>query len=124
MRRCLLAVCVLAALGVPAAALARVGVGGAAKDPLVHAALGRQAPRQCATAYISSIDRSWAAVFIKPAKGWGQRCKAFHQGWVALRHRHGSWQVQQKGAQDACVVVHVPAAIRRDLQIPCFPLVP
>jgi hypothetical protein len=124
MRRCLLAVCVLGALAVPAVALARVGVSGAAKVPLVHAALGAQAPRQCASAYISNVNRAWAAVFVKPAKGWGQRCKAYHQGWVALRHSHGRWRVQQKGAQDACVVVHVPVAIRRDLQIPCFPLIP
>jgi hypothetical protein len=124
MRRCLLGVCILTALAVPGAALARVGVRSAAKVSLVHAALGGQAPRQCATTYISSVDHSWAAVFVKPAKGWGVRCKAFRKGWVALRHTHGSWRVQQKGAQDACVAVHVPVAIRRDLQIPCFALLP
>jgi hypothetical protein len=124
MKRGLLILCALAALAVPAAALARIGVIGAAKAPLVHAALGAQAPRQCAAVYVSSLNRTWAAVFVKPAKGWGARCKGLQQGWVALHRTHARWRLVQRGANDACVVVHVPAAIRKDLQIPCYPLLP
>jgi hypothetical protein len=97
---------------------------GAAKDPLVHAALGAQAPRQCAAVYVSNVNRFWAAVFVKPAKGWGARCKGLQQRWVALHHSHGRWHVFQRGANEACVVVRVPVAIRKDLQIPCYPLLP
>ena len=124
MRRCLLIVCVVTGLAAPAAALARTGVSGAAKGPLVHVALGAQAPRQCGAVYISSVDRLWAAVFLKPARGWGSRCKGLQQGWVALHHTHGRWRVFQRGANEACVVIHVPMAIRKDLQIPCYPLLP
>jgi hypothetical protein len=123
MRRFLLAICVVG-LAVPAVAVARVGVSGAAKDPLVHAALGAGVPRQCAAVYISSVNKFWAAVFYKPAKGWANRCKPVQGGWVALHHLHGRWHVNQRGASDACVVVHVPVAIRKDLQIPCYALVP
>jgi hypothetical protein len=119
-----LAICVVAGLVAPAAALARVGVSGAAKDPLVHAALGAHVPRQCAAVYISSVDKFWAAVFVRPAKGWSARCKSIQPGWIALHHARGRWRVRQRGAGDACVVVHVPAAIRRDLKIPCYPLLP
>jgi hypothetical protein len=112
-------------LAVPAAALARRGVDGAAKDPLVHAALGARAPRQCASVYISSVDRFWAAVFFNPASGWGPRCKSFHKaGWTVLHHTRGRWRIYQAGGGDACIAVHVPAAIRRDLQVPCYPLLP
>jgi hypothetical protein len=97
---------------------------GAAKDPLVHAALGAQAPRQCAAVYVSNVNRFWAAVFVKPAKGWGARCKGLQKGWAALHHSHGRWHVFQRGANEACVVVRVPVAIRKDLQIPCYPLLP
>jgi len=125
MRRGLLLLCALAVLAAPAAALARIGVSGAAKAPLVHAALGARAARQCAAVYISSVNRLWAAVFFKPAKGWGARCKAYRQpAWTALHHTHGRWRVNQSGSGDACVAVHVPAAIRKDLQIPCYPLLP
>ena len=125
MKRCLPAICVLAVLAAPTAALARVGVSGAAKDPLVHAALGAQAPRQCTAVYISSVDKFWAAVFYKPAKGWGSRCKAFRQvAWTALHHTRGRWRVNQAGSSEACVALHVPVAIRRDLRIPCYPLLP
>ena len=48
MKRVLLILGVVALLGVPAAALARVAVSGAAKAPLVHTALGAATPRQCA----------------------------------------------------------------------------
>jgi len=124
-RRCLPIVCAVAGLAVPAAALARVGVSGADKAPLVHAALGAQAPRQCAAVYISSVNQLWAAVFLKPAKGWGARCKAFqHPAWTALHHTNGRWRINQSGDSDACVAVHVPVAIRRDLRIPCYPLLP
>jgi hypothetical protein len=115
----------LALLAVPAAALARVGVSGTAKDPLVHAAMGAQAPRQCAAVYISSVDKLWAVVFFKPAKGWGSRCKAYrHPFWTALHHVHGRWHVNQSADSAACAVVHVPVAIRRDLRIQCYPLLP
>lgn len=125
MRRCLLVLCAVTALAAPAAALARVAVSGAAKNPLVVAALGAQAPRQCAAVYISSVDKLWGAVFFKPAKGWGSRCQAFHHAaWTALHHTHGRWRINQSGSSDACVAVHVPAAIRRDLEIPCYPLLP
>jgi hypothetical protein len=125
MRRCLLVLCAVMALAAPAAALARVGVSGAAKDPLVHAALGAQAPRQCASVYLSSVNKLWGAVFFKPANGWGARCKAFHKvAWTALHHTRGQWRIDQTGDSDACVAVHVPVAIRRDLQIPCYPLLP
>jgi hypothetical protein len=125
MRRWLLALCAVTALAAPTVALARVGVSGAGKDPLIHAALGAQAPRQCGAAYISSVNKLWAAVFFKPAKGWGSRCKAFrHPAWTALHHARGQWRIKQSGDSDACVVVHVPVAIRRDLKIPCFPLLP
>jgi hypothetical protein len=125
MRRFLLALSAVAVLGVPATALARVGVSGAAKDPLVHAALGAGAARQCGAVYTSSVDRSWAAVFYKPAKGWATRCKPFGQkAWTALRHSHGRWRSFQSGQSDACVAVHVPVAIRKDLRIPCYPLLP
>jgi hypothetical protein len=123
-RRVLLVLCAVTALAVPAAALARVAVSGAAKDPLVHAALGAAAPRQCTAVYISGVDKFWGAVFYKPAKGWGSRCRSVQRGWVALHHTRGRWRVDQKGANEACVLVHAPAAIRRDLQIPCYPLLP
>lgn len=125
MRRAALIACVLAGLAVPAAALARVGVSGAAKAPLVHVALGAAVPRQCAAVYRSTLDSSWAAVFFKPAKGWGARCKGgHHAAWTALHHAQGHWRVNQSGDSDACVAVHVPVAIRKDLKIPCYPLLP
>jgi hypothetical protein len=124
MKRFLSALCAVAVLGAPAAALARTAVSGAAKAPLVHAALGSAVPRQCAAVYVSSVNKLWAAVFVKPAKGWGARCKGLQQGWVALHHTHGRWRVFQRGANEACVVIHVPVAIRKDLQIPCYPLLP
>lgn len=125
MRRGLLVLCVVTGLAVPATALARVGVSGAAKDPLAHAALGATAPRQCAAVYISSVNKLWAAVFYKPARGWGSRCKPLRKAaWTALHHTNGRWRISQSGNSDACVAVHVPAAIRRDLQIPCYPLLP
>ncbi len=125
MRRCLLTVCVVVVLVAPAAALARVGVSGAAKDPLVHAALGATAPRQCAAVYISNVNKLWAAVFYKPAKGWGSRCQPLRKAaWTALHHTNGRWRLNQSGNSDACVAVHVPVTIRRDLRIPCYPLLP
>ena len=125
MKRCLLLLCAAAALTLPAVAAARVGVSGAAKDPLVHAALGAQAPRQCASVYISSVDKFWAAVFFKPATGWGRRCKAIKfKGWTALHHIKGHWHINQAAQSAACVAVHVPVRIRKDLQIPCYPLLP
>jgi hypothetical protein len=125
MRCFLLALGAVALLAAPAAAWARVGVSGPAKDPLVHAALGAGASRQCASVYTSSRDKTWAAVFFKPAKGWGTRCKAFrNKAWTALRHNHGRWRSFQSGQSDACVAVHVPVAIRKDLRIPCYPLLP
>jgi hypothetical protein len=125
MKRWLLAICAVTVLAAPTAALARVGVSGAGKDPLIHAALGATAPRQCAAVYISSVNKLWAAVFYRPAKGWGSRCKAFrHPAWTALHHARGQWRIDQSGNSDACVAVHVPATIRRDLRIPCYPLLP
>ena len=125
MKRCLLAIVVVAGLAAPTAALARVRVSGAAKDPLVHAALGATAPRQCAAVYISSVNKLWAAVFFKPARGWGSRCQSLRKvAWTALHHTRGHWRINQSGSSDACVAVHVPATIRRDLQIPCYPLLP
>ena len=125
MKRCLAMMCALIVLTVPAAAVARVAVSGAAKDPLVHAAMGARAPRQCAAAYTSSVNKLWAAVFFKPAKGWGSRCKPFRQpAWTALHHTGGRWRIDQRGDSDACVAVHVPVDIRRDLRIPCYPLIP
>ena len=125
MKRLLLTVIAAIVLALPAPALARRAVAGAAKDPLVHAALGAQAPRQCTAVYISSLDRFWGAVFYKPAKGWGSRCKPFNKvAWTALHHTGGRWRINQGGSSDACVAVHVPAAIRRDLGIPCYPLLP
>ena len=125
MKRVVLTLGAVALLTLPAAALARVSVSGAAKDPLVHAAMGAQAPRQCGAVYISTVNRFWAAVFFKPAKGWGSRCKAYqHPFWTALHHTRGRWRIDQGGQSDACVAVHVPVAIRRDLQIPCYPLLP
>ena len=78
----------------------------------------------CTGAYVSSLNRTWAAVFVKPAKGGGARCTGLQQGWVAVHHTRARWRVVQHGANDACVVVHVPAAIRTDLHIPCYPLLP
>lgn len=125
MKCCLLTLCAVAALTAPAAALARVGVSGAAKAPLVHAAMRARAPRQCAAVYISSVERSWAAVFFKPGKGWAARCRAFrHPAWTVLHHTHGHWRINQSGDSDACVAVHVPVAIRKDLRVPCYPLLP
>jgi hypothetical protein len=124
-KRVLLILVAVALLAVPAAAVARVGVSGAAKDPLVHAAIGATAPRQCAAVFTSSINRFWGAVFYRPAKGWGSRCKPFRKvAWTALHHTRGRWRIDQSGESDACVAVHVPVAIRRDLQIPCYPLLP
>jgi hypothetical protein len=125
MRRCLLMLSAVAVLALPAAALARVAVSGAGKAPLVHAALGAKAPRQCAAVYTSSLNNLWAAVFVKPAKGWSSRCKAFRQpAWTALHRSGGRWRIDQSGDSDACVAVHVPVNIRRDLRIPCYPLIP
>ena len=124
-KRVLLPLGAVALLALPAAAVARVGVSGAAKDPLVHAAMGATAPRQCAAVYISSVNRFWGAVFYKPAKGWGSRCKPFPRS----RGRRCTTPAGTGGStrvvtSDACVAVHVPVAIRRDLQIPCYPLLP
>lgn len=125
MKRCLWVLVAISLLAAPAAALARVGVSGAAKNPLVRTALGASAPRQCGAAYISSVDRAWAALFYKPAKGWGARCQPFRKNaWTALHHTRGRWRVFQSGDSDACVAVHVPVAIRKDLRIPCYPLLP
>jgi hypothetical protein len=125
MKRCLLVICLVVGLAAPAAALARVGVSGAAKDPLVHAALGAKAPRQCAAVYTSSVNKLWGAVFFKPARGWGSRCKAYqHPAWTALHRTQGHWRIDESGDSDACVAVHVPVQIRRDLRIPCYPLIP
>ncbi len=125
MKRLLLTLGAVVLLALPAAAVARVAVSGAAKDPVVHAALGAAAPRQCAAVYISSVNRFWGVVFFKPAKGWGSRCRPFHKtAWTALRHARGHWRIDESGDGDACVAVHVPVAIRRDLQIPCYPLLP
>jgi hypothetical protein len=125
MRRWLLVLCAVTVLAVPTVAFARVRVSGGAKAPLVHAALGAHAPRQCGAVYISSVNKLWAAVFFKPAQGWAARCQAFrHPAWTALHHAQGRWRIDQSGASDACVAVHVPAAIRRDLKIPCYPLLP
>jgi hypothetical protein len=123
--RLLLLCAALLALAVPATALARRGVAGAAKDPLVHAALGAHAPRQCAEVYISTVNRFWGAVFYRPARGWGARCKPYDKvAWTALRHTGGRWRINQRASGAACVAVHVPVAIRRDLEIPCYPLLP
>ena len=125
MKRVLLTLGAAALLALPAAAVARVGVSGAVKDPMVHAAMGATAPRQCAAVYISSVNRFWGAVFYKPAKGWGSRCQAVRKvAWTALHHTRGHWRINQSGDSDACVAVHVPVAIRRDLEIPCYPLLP
>jgi hypothetical protein len=125
MRRFLLALCAVTVLAAPTAAWARVAVSGGAKAPLVQAALGATAPRQCASVYISSVNRFWAAVFFKPAKGWASRCKPLRKvAWTALHHTSGHWRINQSGDSDACVAVHVPVAIRKDLQIPCYPLLP
>jgi hypothetical protein len=124
-KRLLLTLGALALLALPAAAVARVAIGGAAKDPVVHAALGAAAPRRCAAVYISSVNKFWSVVFFKPANGWGSRCRPFHKAaWTALHHTRGHWRIDQSGNGDACVAVHVPVAIRRDLQIPCYPLLP
>jgi hypothetical protein len=124
-KRLLLIIVGVLALALPAAAVARRGLVGAAKDPLVHAALGAQAPRQCTAVYISSVNRFWGAVFYRPAKGWGSRCKPYGKvAWTALHHTQGHWRINQSGSGYACVAVHVPAAIRRDLRIPCYPLLP
>jgi hypothetical protein len=125
MKRFLLALCGVAVLAAPAAALARTAVSGADKAPLIHAALGSAVPRQCASVYISSVDRAWAAVFFKPARGWSARCKGgHHAAWTALHHTQGRWRVNQSGDSDACVAVHVPVAVRKDLRITCYPLLP
>lgn len=125
MRRWLVIMCAVAGLAAPALAFARVGVSGAGKDPLVRPALGARAPRQCGSVYISTVNKLWGVVFFKPAPGWGSRCKAFHKAaWMALHHTGGRWRVNQSGTSDACVAVHVPVAIRRDLGIPCYPLLP
>ena len=115
----------MTALALPAAALARVGVSGAAKNPLVHAALGATAPRQCAAVYISSVDKLWAAVFYKPAKGWGSRCKAVPrppgQRCTTLAAAGGSTRAATATRAWPCTC---RSPIRRDLQIPCYPLLP
>jgi hypothetical protein len=64
-------------------------------------------------------------VFFKPARGWGARCKPFHQVPCVVLHRaRGRWRIRQLGGSTACVAVNVPADIRRDLRIPCYPLLP
>jgi hypothetical protein len=122
-RRGLLIAVAALVLALPGTALARRGLAGAAKDPLVHAALGAQAPRQCAAVYISTVNRLWAAVFYKPAQGWGARCKSVQRSWTALHHARGRWRVQGR-AGEACVALNMPAAIRHDLQLSCYPLLP
>jgi len=125
MKRLLPALGAAALLAAPAVAMARVGVSGPAKAPIGRAALGAGAPRQCVAVYTSTVDTAWAAVFYKPAPGWGARCKAFRKTeWAALRHTRGHWQLRQSGQSDACVAVHVPVAVRKDLRIPCYPLLP
>ena len=82
-------------------------------------------PRASVRRSTSRASTSSGAVFFKPARGWGSRCKAItHKGWTALHHAHGAWHINQSGQSAACVAVHVPVKIRKDLQIPCYPLLP
>jgi hypothetical protein len=110
----------LGALVLPAAALARVGLSGKAKNPIVHLALGKQVPRQCAAVYLSTVNRSWASAQFDPQRGWAKRCQKFGSNGVAvLHHVHGAWTIVTEGSDFTCPVRHVPADVRRDLRVAC-----
>jgi len=124
MRRALLFVAVLVLLA-PASALARRAVSGAAKDPLVHAALGSKVPRQCAAVYISTVNTLWGDVSFRPATGWRARCAPFAaNGWTVLHHARGRWRTAWSGSAIPCPIPHTPVAVARDLRIICYPLIP
>jgi hypothetical protein len=113
-------VCAALALALPAAALARVGVGGTAKNPIVHVALGKQVPRQCAAVYRSTVNRSWASVQFQPQHGWTSRCQKFGSDGVVILHQmNGRWRMVTAGSDFTCPIRHVPAAVAQDLRISC-----
>jgi hypothetical protein len=112
--------CAVLVLALPAAALARVGVSGTAKTPIVHVALGKQVPRQCAAVYRSTVNRSWASAEFHPQRGWASRCEKFGSNGVAiLHHTKGRWHMVTAGSDFTCPIRHVPAAVAQDLRISC-----
>jgi hypothetical protein len=111
----------LAACAFPAGAIARQGVSGARKAPIVKAGLGGNIPIQCAAVYISTVSRFWASVTFQPTRGWSSRCEQYGSNGVEiLHHVRGRWRVVTGGSSITCPVPHVPASIVRDLRIPCF----
>ena len=115
-------VSLLAALGLamPAAALARTAVSGAAKTPIVRAALGTPVPRQCAAVYLSTVNGSWASATFHPQRGWSSRCQKYGSNGVVILHRtRGRWRVVTEGSAFSCPIRHVPAAVTRDLGVSC-----
>lgn len=119
-RRCITLVIAFLALAVPATALARLAVSGPAKTPLVKAAMGKKVPRQCAAVYISSKNRSWAAVTFAPQHGWSSRCMKYAGDGVIVLHRvQGTWHVATEGSSFSCPIPGVPAAVAHDLRIGC-----
>jgi hypothetical protein len=108
------------ALAMPAAALARTAVTGAAKTPIVKAALGAKVPRQCAAVYVSTVSRSWASATFHPQGGWSSRCQKYgSNGVVVLHDTGGRWRVVTEGSDFTCPIRHVPAAVARDLRVSC-----
>jgi hypothetical protein len=119
-RRVTVSLLALLALAMPATALARTAVTGAAKTPIVSAALGAKVPRQCAGVYRSTVDRSWASATFDPQGGWSSRCQKYGSNGVAiLHHTRGRWRVVTEGSDFTCPIRHVPAAVARDLHVSC-----
>ena len=113
-------VLVVAGLVLPAAAIARVGVSGPAKNPILRVALGRVVPRQCAAVYRSTVDRSWASAQFSPQRGWHERCTKFGSDGVVIVHQtSGRWHFVTAGSDFDCPIRHVPVAVVRDLRIAC-----
>jgi hypothetical protein len=119
-RRVTVSLLALLALAMPAAALARTAVTGAAKTPIVRAALGAKVPRQCAAVYRSTVDRGWASATFDPQRGWSSRCQKYgSNGVVVLRQTRGRWRVVTEGSDFTCPIRHVPGAVARDLHVSC-----
>jgi hypothetical protein len=110
----------LAACAFPAGAIARQGVSGARKAPIVKAGLGGNIPIQCAAVYISTVSRFWASATFDPQRGYVSACQMYgSNGVTILHHVRGRWRFVTAGSAFTCPVAHVPASIARDLRVPC-----
>ncbi len=103
-------------LSLPGTALARHGVSGDRKVPIVRVGLGRNVPVQCAAVYISTSDRFWASVTFAPQPGYGSTCQMYgSNGVTILHHVRGRWRFVTAGSFFMCPVPGVPRSIANDL---------